>query len=98
MCMVVFFSSFFLVGGTISANISTSCLVEIPEKSYRMQHMTSVPRGYCYIINNVYFRTFKKRDGSIKDAKALGDLFGDYLGFAVCRFNNQSSIGDRCVH
>ena len=65
--------------------------MEIPEKSYRMQHMTSVPRGYCYIINNVYFRTFKKRDGSIKDAKALGDLFGDYLGFAVRRFNNQSS-------
>ena len=28
---------------------------------------------------------------SIKDAKALGDLFGDYLGFAVHRFNNQSS-------
>lgn len=53
--------------------------------------MTSVPRGYCYIINNIYFRTLKERNGSIKDAKALGDLFGDYLGFAVRRFDNQSS-------
>ena len=68
--------------------LPAACLIETTERSYRM---TSVPRGYCYIINNIDFCTTNKQDRSNKDAKALEDLFGGYLGFNVHRFDNQSS-------
>ena len=50
--------------------------------------MTSIPRGYCIIINNTKFSTMKDRAGSSLDADALQTLFGKFLGFQVERFEN----------
>ena len=53
--------------------------------------MSSSPRGYCVIINNVHFRTMKMREGSDWDANALEKLFGDYLNFRTQRFEDRTS-------
>lgn len=53
--------------------------------------MSSVPRGYCIIINNIKFSTLKERSGSNWDADSLEELFGRYLGFHVERYDDLDS-------
>ncbi|XP_003383519.1 PREDICTED: caspase-3-like [Amphimedon queenslandica] len=53
--------------------------------------MNSVPRGYCIIINNEKFATLRERAGSKWDADSLEELFREYLGFHVERYNDLDS-------
>ena len=52
--------------------------------------ITSNPRGYCIIINNVQFDSASRR-GSTKDAQELAFLFQYTLGFFVEVYNNLTS-------
>ena len=53
--------------------------------------VTSNPRGYCIIINNVQFDTSVPRRESTKDAQDLISLFKYKLGFFVEVYNNLTS-------
>ena len=49
--------------------------------------MTSHPRGWCFIINNIQFTTLNDRHGSEKDATVLQKLFTS-LGYRIWLVNN----------
>ncbi|XP_030638356.1 caspase-8-like [Chanos chanos] len=53
--------------------------------------LSSVPRGFCVIINNVDFITMGTRKGSERDADALSKVF-KWLGFTVELYKNQTSL------
>ena len=53
--------------------------------------VNSLPRGYCIIINNEKFTTLRERAGSKWDADSLEELFREYLGFQVERYNDLDS-------
>ena len=73
---------------SIASSASSWETTDTGGKRYRM---SSEPRGYCIIINNVKFSTMKDRPGSNWDAQALKSLFGGYLGFNIQNFDNLSS-------
>ena len=72
-------------------SITSTSSWETTDTGSKRYRMSSVPRGYCIIINNVNFPTMKDRTGSNWDAEALKKLFNDYLGFRVKCFNDLPS-------
>ncbi|KAM4698119.1 caspase-8-like [Rhinophrynus dorsalis] len=68
----------------------------ITELSLDPQNMTPVytmnrkHRGYCFIINNLYFMNSKTRDGTMKDADDLENVF-TWLGLDVSIYKDQTS-------
>ena len=73
------------------SSITSSSSRETTDTGSNGYRMSSTPRGYCIIINNMNFTSMKDRPGSNWDAQALQDVFGNYLGFHVEPFKDLSS-------